>query len=100
MQTLEEFMRTGDPGLAQRVRDLEHEGDDLKSANLDTLNSAFSTPMDREELYRAIATIDLLVRSPSASFNDSWLRASYSFRKAITARSSASRRRSPSQKRN
>ena len=51
-------MRTGDPGLAQRVRDLEHEGDDLKSANLDTLNSAFSTPMDREELYRAIATID------------------------------------------
>ena len=34
MTTLEEFMRTGDPGLAQRVRDLEHEGDDIRVRTL------------------------------------------------------------------
>lgn len=52
------FMETGDPDSALRVRMLEHDGDKLKDRNMDVLNKAFSTPMDREELYRAISTID------------------------------------------
>jgi uncharacterized protein Yka (UPF0111/DUF47 family) len=61
LTVFEQFMKTGDEALALRVRALEHQGDELKDRNLDVLNSAFSTPMDREELYRAIATIDHVI---------------------------------------
>ena len=40
------------------VRSLEHEADEIKERNIAALNEAFSTPMDREDLYRAIQTID------------------------------------------
>jgi hypothetical protein len=46
---------------ALRVRELEHAGDELKDRNMDVFNRAFSTPMDREELYRAISTIDHVI---------------------------------------
>ena len=52
------FMSSGDWDKAQQVRKLEHRGDELKARNVDILNKAFSTPMDREDLYRAIITID------------------------------------------
>jgi uncharacterized protein Yka (UPF0111/DUF47 family) len=55
---LADYMETGNVEAAERVLALEHEGDALKDRNFDTLNQAFSTPMDREDLYRAIATID------------------------------------------
>jgi uncharacterized protein Yka (UPF0111/DUF47 family) len=58
---LVKFMETGDEQWALKVRELEHEGDRVKDANMDTLNSAFATPMDREELYRAISTIDHII---------------------------------------
>jgi uncharacterized protein Yka (UPF0111/DUF47 family) len=57
-EALVSFMRTGDEATAVRVRELEHQGDTVKNRNMDALNKAFSTPMDREELYRAISTID------------------------------------------
>jgi len=40
------------------VRALEKRGDELKARNTDILNKSFSTPMDREDIYRAIASID------------------------------------------
>ena len=40
------------------VRRLEREGDGLKALNIDTLNRSFSTPYDREDIYRAIIAID------------------------------------------
>jgi uncharacterized protein Yka (UPF0111/DUF47 family) len=55
------FMSSGDWDKAQRVRDLEKQGDELKARNIDVLNKAFSTPMDREDLYRAIVTLDHIV---------------------------------------
>ncbi len=55
------FMSTGDWEKADRVRELEHRGDELKARNIDVLNKAFSTPMDREDLYRAIITVDHVV---------------------------------------
>lgn len=52
------FMETGDAAKAKEVRRLEHEGDKLKVRNIDVLNRSFSTPFDREDIYRAITTID------------------------------------------
>jgi uncharacterized protein Yka (UPF0111/DUF47 family) len=61
MQAFVEFMETGDPAKAIEVRQLEKAGDELKSRNTDILNKAFATPMDREDIYRAIVSIDHII---------------------------------------
>ena len=58
---LVEFMETGDVSVSQRVRDDEHEADRIKAGNLSVLSDAFSTPVDREDLFRAITTLDDIV---------------------------------------
>ncbi len=58
---LVEFMETGDPEVGQLIRQDEHEADRVKIRNLHTLNEAFSTPIDREDLYRAIINLDEIV---------------------------------------
>jgi uncharacterized protein Yka (UPF0111/DUF47 family) len=58
MEVFVQFMENGDLALAKQVRALEKRGDELKARNTDILNKSFSTPMDREDIYRAIATID------------------------------------------
>ena len=58
MDVFVQFMETGDRGLGKRVRTLEKQGDELKARNMEILNRAFATPMDREDIYRAIVTID------------------------------------------
>lgn len=58
MDVFVEFMETGDPQTGLRVRALEKEGDELKAQHMDILNHAFATPMDREDIYRAIVTVD------------------------------------------
>jgi uncharacterized protein Yka (UPF0111/DUF47 family) len=45
------------------VIDAEHEGDRLKVRNLTLLNEAFSTPIDREDLHRAIINLDEIINS-------------------------------------
>lgn len=55
---LSEFMLDADPSKAMRVRELEHRGDDLKHRNMDELNRSFATPMDREDIFRAIVSVD------------------------------------------
>jgi len=55
------FMSSGNWDKALRVRKLEKRGDELKARNIDVLNRAFSTPMDREDLYRAIVTVDHII---------------------------------------
>jgi uncharacterized protein Yka (UPF0111/DUF47 family) len=57
-EALVEFMREANPDTGQKVRDLEHEGDDLKRQNLDILNRSFSTTFDREDIDRGIRSID------------------------------------------
>ena len=52
------FMETGDKETGKQVLALEKEGDDLKSRHMAILSRAFATPMDREDIYRAIVTID------------------------------------------
>jgi uncharacterized protein Yka (UPF0111/DUF47 family) len=58
---LVEFMESGDPAIGQMIRQDEHEADRIKVRNLHTLNEAFSTPIDREDLYRAIIDLDEVV---------------------------------------
>lgn len=58
MDVFVEFMESGDRGIGEKVRAMEHRGDELKSRQIDTLNQAFATPMDREDIYRAIVTND------------------------------------------
>jgi uncharacterized protein len=61
MEVFVQFMEKGDSALASQVRALEKRGDELKARNTDILSKSFSTPMDREDIYRAIASIDHIV---------------------------------------
>jgi hypothetical protein len=58
---LVEFMETGDKELGKKIKQDEHEADLIKMRNLHVLNEAFSTPIDREDIYRAIADLDRIV---------------------------------------
>ena len=62
MDEFVEFMKTGDFEKGQNVAHvLEKQGDELKQRNLSILDTAFATPMDREEIYRAIEGIDHVI---------------------------------------
>jgi uncharacterized protein Yka (UPF0111/DUF47 family) len=63
-------METGDPGVGEAVKADEHEADKLKARNLHTLNEAFSTPFDREDIYRAIAHLDHVVNYCKSTVNE------------------------------
>lgn len=58
---LVEFMETANHDVGKQIRKDEHEADRVKINNLHTLNEAFSTPIDREDLYRAIMDLDEVV---------------------------------------
>jgi len=61
MQALVEFMATGATEKAERVRELEKRGDELKARNEAILDKAFATPLDREDIFRAIVSIDHII---------------------------------------
>jgi uncharacterized protein Yka (UPF0111/DUF47 family) len=61
MEAFVVFMENGDETMASQVRALEKRGDELKARNTDILSKSFSTPMDREDIYRAISSIDHIV---------------------------------------
>ncbi len=58
---LVEFMESGEAATGDQIRQDEHTADHIKIRNLHTLNEAFSTPIDREDLYRAIIDLDEVV---------------------------------------
>jgi len=47
--------------IADALKQDVHEADELKVRNLHELNEAFSTPIDREDIYRAIMSLDDIV---------------------------------------
>jgi uncharacterized protein Yka (UPF0111/DUF47 family) len=55
------FMEHADHAVGEQIREDEHAADRVKVRNIHTLNEAFSTPMDREDIYRAIMTLDEIV---------------------------------------
>lgn len=58
---LVEFMESGEAAIGDQIRQDEHDADRIKIRNLHTLNEAFSTPIDREDLHRAIIDLDEIV---------------------------------------
>jgi len=67
---LVEFMETGDVLIGERIRQDEHDADRIKASNLHTLNEAFSTPIDREDLYRAIMHLDEITNYCKTTVNE------------------------------
>lgn len=59
MEAFVAYMEDGSDERAKAVRSIEKRGDELKTRNMDILNRSFSTPMDREDIYRAIITLDM-----------------------------------------
>lgn len=55
------FMREDNSELAAKVLQLEHAGDDLKHHHMDELNKTFATPIDREDIAKAIVSLDDIV---------------------------------------
>ena len=58
---LVEYMENNDPAFTEALKQDVHEADLLKARNLHELNDAFSTPIDREDIYRAIMSLDDIV---------------------------------------
>ena len=58
---LVDFMETNAGTISANIVQDEHDQDDRKVANILTLNEAFATPMDREDIYRAIIALDEVV---------------------------------------
>ena len=58
---LVEYMEHNDPMVAEALKQDVHEADLIKVRNLHELNDAFSTPIDREDIYRAIIALDEIV---------------------------------------
>jgi len=67
---LVEFMETADPAIGQEIRKDEHDADAIKVRNIHTLNEAFSTPIDREDIYRAITDLDEIVNYCKSTVNE------------------------------
>lgn len=65
-----EFMETGDARIGEMVRNDEHEADKIKIHNIHVLNEAFSTPIDREDIYRAIMDLDDIVDYCKSTVNE------------------------------
>lgn len=55
---LVDFMETNAATIGEHIVEDEHAQDLLKVRNLQILNEAFATPMDREDIYRAILALD------------------------------------------
>ncbi|MEO5341416.1 MAG: DUF47 family protein [Magnetococcus sp. MYC-9] len=61
MEAMEAFMESQDEQKATLIRELEKRGDEIKARNLAILAKAFATPLDREDIYRAITSIDMIL---------------------------------------
>ncbi|MEO5335071.1 MAG: DUF47 family protein [Magnetococcus sp. YQC-5] len=60
MEALVAYMEQGDAKKALLIRELEKRGDEIKARNFSILAKAFATPLDREDIYRAITSIDMI----------------------------------------
>ena len=58
---LVDYMEHGEPAVAEALKENVHQADLIKVRNLHELNDAFSTPIDREDIYRAIMALDDIV---------------------------------------
>lgn len=64
------FMETAEAHIAKEIKRDEHAADSIKIRNIHTLNEAFSTPFDREDIYRAIMDLDDVVNYCKTTVNE------------------------------
>lgn len=70
IRNLNHYMQTVDDKTAELLSQDEHAADTLKIENLHQLNRAFSTPIDREDIYRAIEALDWIVTHCKSTINE------------------------------
>lgn len=46
------------PGKAKKIKDIEHQGDQLTHQTIERLNKTFITPIDREDIHELICRLD------------------------------------------
>jgi len=61
MNALVEWAKTGDPALAIRVREIEHEADQIQLKIEQELGEVFATPIDREDIHQIAGSIDQIM---------------------------------------
>ena len=64
------FMESADPAIGEQIRADEHAADKVKVRNIHILNEAFSTPIDREDIYRAITMLDEIINYCKDAVNE------------------------------
>ncbi len=69
-ENLVRFMLDQYSDAGRMLREDEHEADRLRIRNLHELNSSFATPIDREDIYRAIASMDSIVTYCKSTYNE------------------------------
>ena len=59
-RVLAEVLRTGEAVVVkvQRIKELEHRGDDMTHAVITKLNQTFITPFDREDIHKLASSLD------------------------------------------
>jgi uncharacterized protein Yka (UPF0111/DUF47 family) len=70
VRNLNDYMRDPTDELEDRLTEDEHQADTIKARNLYRLNRAFSTPIDREDIYRSIEALDRLVTHCKSTINE------------------------------
>ncbi len=70
VELLVRFMETGRVDISAEIHNDEHAADKVKVANIHTLNEAFTTPIDREDIYRAIVNLDDIVNYCKDTVNE------------------------------
>jgi len=70
MANLHQYMQQPTDALAELLSEEEHAADTLKIRNLHQLNRAFSTPIDREDIYRAIDALDWIITHCKSTINE------------------------------
>jgi len=61
VETLSLWFESGDPALAERVRDIEHEADDIMMEISNQLARVFITPMDSEDIRMLSGALDQIL---------------------------------------
>ncbi|MBF0124985.1 MAG: hypothetical protein HQL60_06590 [Magnetococcales bacterium] len=69
-EQLVEYLESGDSAKGKGLIACDKEAQDLKTKHLDILSNAFSTPMDREDVYRSLTILDVPVSSALITFEE------------------------------
>lgn len=70
VELLVDFMETGSAEVGTQIQSAEYTADDVKVSNIRKLNESFSTPIDREDIYRAIVNLDEIVNYCKDAVNE------------------------------